>query len=289
MLSVRPSRRSRRHLPPIVVLALATSALAPSFAPAQDATLATSSDDYEISDVRSDIGLFSLNVVLDAPLVAGTRYENPPIRRLDYRVVGLLEAGTPSGFESFDLQRGFAGGAFYAQGGSLSFEIAETAVLDDGVQVAELVGEDVVLLFDGREIGTGRFHPARLELRADGSGRLQNSNNQPGDDPASTIEAGAEYVTDLLFDPGNTTVLRVAARDGGSSGGGAAVVAPLLLSLLLLRRRRSASASRARGSRTSPLPAAPSSRSDPRRMRVRRRRGARTRRIAAAARVAAIP
>ena len=52
-------------------------------------------------------------------------------------------------------------------------------VLADGVQVEELVGNGVVLTFDGREVDNGRFHPALLELSADGTGRIQNSNNVP--------------------------------------------------------------------------------------------------------------
>lgn len=216
-----------------MVLVLATSA-----AFAQSTTLATSNEDYTQTPVHSNIESFSLEIELDVPLVAGMRYENPPIRRMEYRVVGQLEEGTPSGFDSFDLQRRFEGDAFYLQGSTLVFTILPAAVLDDGVQVAELAGEAVVFLFDGREIGTGRFHPARLELRGDGTGLLQNSNNQPGEDASSTIIAGAEYIVDLAFDPGNTTVLRITPSGGGSSSGGATLLAIALVPWLLAQCRR---------------------------------------------------
>lgn len=218
--------------------------LAAPVAFSQSTTLATSSEDYSVTAVRSDIQSFAFDIELDVPLVAGRRYENPPILSMNYSVVGQLVENTPSGFPGFNLMRELDGEEFYAQGSSLTFEIADSAVLDDGVQIIELAGEAVVFLFDGREIGTGRFHPARLELRANGVGLLQNSNNQPGDGADSTIAAGSEYIMDLAFDPGNTTVLRVTGSEGDSlSGGGAAVFTVALLPwlLVLYRRRRGCS------------------------------------------------
>ena len=132
-----------------------------------------------------------------------------------------LEPGTPSGFPSFDLQRSITGTEFYAQGSSLSFEVDAAAILEDGIQVAELVGNAVVLEFDGREIDTGRFHPAILQLNANGTGILQNSNNTPNSD------FGEEYITDLSFDPGNLTVLNrpPPVTPGSGSGGGGCFIA----------------------------------------------------------------
>ncbi len=228
-------------LRPLWMLALvAALQLATPLAYAQSSLLTTSNEDFVLTPVRSDIELFSFNIELDLALVAGMRYENPPMQRMDYRIFGNLEAGTPSGFESFDLQREFEGNAFYEQGSSLVFEISPSAVLDDGIQLAELAGESVVLLFEGRESATGRFHPARLVLRADGTGQLLNSNNQLDEDAASTIDAGSEYIIDLAFDPGNTTVLSTTAVDSSSSsnGSGAAVFAIALTPWLLIRFRR---------------------------------------------------
>jgi len=139
-------------------------------------------------------------------------------------VVGDLADGTPSGFTSFALEREITGEDFYAQGSMLQFEISPSAVLDDGVQLAELAGGDLVFRFDGRELGNGRFHPALFELRADGTGRIQNSNNVPTLDPLLEIATGSEYVTDLTFDAGNTTLftesMNSEVSDSSSSGGG---------------------------------------------------------------------
>jgi hypothetical protein len=79
--------------------------------------------------------------------------------------------------------------------------------LSDGVQVSELVGDGVVLTFNAREIDNGRFHPALFELSADGTGRIQNSDNIHTLDPLNEVDFGEEYITDLMFDPGNTTVI----------------------------------------------------------------------------------
>lgn len=236
-MSLRPYPLTLRPLWALVLVSVLQFTMPLAYA--QSALLITSNEDFALTAVRSDIGLFSFNIELDVALVAGMRYENPPMQRMDYRIIGDLVAGTPSGFTSFDLQREFEGNAFYEQGSSLVFEISPSAVLDDGVQLAELAGESVVLLFDGRESATGRFHPARLELRADGTGQLLNSNNQPGEDTGSTIAAGSEYIIDLAFDPGNTTVLSTTAIGNSSSDGiGASVFAILLAPWLLVRLRR---------------------------------------------------
>ncbi len=184
----------------------------------QTMTLSIDSSDLQVTPVFSDVDFFTIDIEIDAPLAAGV-YTDPEIIRVTYQVTGDLVAGTPSGFAAFDLQRSITGDEFYAQGSSLSFEISQNAVLGDGVQVAELVGAGTVLTFNGREVDNGRFHPALLELDADGSGRIQNSNNVPTLVPLLEVAFGAEYITDLAFDAGNTTVLR-RTPEGTLSGGG---------------------------------------------------------------------
>ncbi len=186
---------------------------------AQTMLLVTSSIDYDVTNIASDVDDFDFSIEINAPLAAGV-YSNPPIISVNYRVSGSLSPDTPSGFESFALEREITGEEFYAQGSSLQFEIAESAVLDDGVQIAELAGSDVVFRFDGREIDNGRFHPALFELRANGTGSIQNSNNTPTLDPLLEIEPGAEYINDLVFDPGNTTLITEGVAVRSSSGGG---------------------------------------------------------------------
>lgn len=192
---------------------------------AQTIQFVTSNDSYEVSNIKSDVDVFDFIIEIDAPLAAGL-YDNPPIISVSYRVSGNLDEGTPSNFDVFALDREINGDEFYAQGSSLRFEISESAVLDDGVQVAELVGNEIVFKFDGKEIGNGRFHPALFELRTNGTGRIQNSNNTPTVDPLLEIEAGSEYVNDLIFDAANTTLIVEAAeinspeQSSTSNGGG---------------------------------------------------------------------
>jgi hypothetical protein len=188
------------------VLLVILYALLGSAAHAQTMTLATSSDDYIKSLVFSEVQTFNVNIVINEALERRI-YNDPEITRVSYQVSGTLEPDTPSGFESFNLEREISGEEFYAQGSSLSFEISPTAVLSDGVQAVELVGRGVILTFNAREIDTGRFHPALFELSSNGNGRLQNSNNTPSLDPLVTVDFGEEYITDLGFDPGNTTLI----------------------------------------------------------------------------------
>lgn len=206
---------------------------------AQPMFLTTSNTDYQITNTFSSVSTFNIRIEINAPLAVGT-YVNPDIVEVVYQVTGALEPGTPSGFAAFDLQRSITGTEFYAQGSSLSFEISPGAVLSDGVQVAELAGNDVVLTFNGREIDNGRFHPALLELRADGTGRIQNSNNIPSIALMNDVEFGEEYITDLMFDPGNTTVITGSVPSGGGAVGipEAATIFTLLLITVAIRRRR---------------------------------------------------
>lgn len=214
---------------------------------AQTMQLTLSDADFEITNVVSDVDLFDFQIEINAPLAAGV-YNNPSLISVSYRVFGSLIEGTPSGFEAFDLMREITGEEFYAQGSSLQFGIDENAVLEDGVQIDELSGTDVVFRFDGREIGNERFHPALFELRADGTGTIQNSNNTPTLDPLLEIDFGSEYINDLLFDPGNTTLItgRVVTDtsvtvEAESSGGGAFSIVEwlmLICSAVCFRKKR---------------------------------------------------
>lgn len=211
------------------------------FAHGQTMMFSTTNDEYVIDNVFSDVSEFTISIEIDMPLAAGL-YENPPINSVVYQVTGVLEEGTPSGFPAFDLQREISGSEFYAQGSSLNFEILETAELNDGVQADELVGDDVILIFNAREIDNGRFHPALFELNEDGTGRIQNSNNIPTEDPLIEVDFGEEYITDLIFDPGNLTLI-TGVQEGIENengeevgeGGGGSISFFLLLGLGFIR------------------------------------------------------
>ena len=215
-------------------LYLILSLTAFSSANAQTMLLSISSDDYQVTNVFSNVSTFALDIEINSPLAAGV-YTNPEIVSVDYSVSGSLAVGTPSGFTTFALQRNITGTEFYAQGSSLSFEIDVGAALVDGVQIAELVGSDIVLTFNGREIGNGRYHPALLELNIDGTGRIQNSDNIIVEDPLDQVGFGTEYITDLMFDAGNTTVITaMPVAPPPSSGGGGATSWFAIFSLLLI-------------------------------------------------------
>lgn len=165
-----------------------------------------SSNDFQITNVFSDVDTFDIAIEIDTPLASGM-YVNPDIVSVSYSVSGTVTPGTPSGFTNFALQRDITGAEFYAQGSSLSFEIAPGAVLSDGVQVDEFVGNGIVFTFNAREVGNGRFHPALLEIDSNGTGRIQNSDNIIVEVPLQQVNFGDEYITDLMFDPGNTTLI----------------------------------------------------------------------------------
>lgn len=213
-----------------------------STANAQNMILSVSSNEFQVTPVFSAVDTFGINIEIDGPLAAG-QYINPDIVSVSYGVSGTLVAGTPSGFPAFALQRDMTGTEFYAQGSSLSFDIMPTAVLSDGVQATELVGSSLIFTFNGREIGNGRFHPALLELNMDGTGRIQNSNNIVVEVPLQEVNFGDEYITDLMFDPGNTTLITGTPPPPPPPVSGGGAVSPLgmgLLSIvmLLVRRRR---------------------------------------------------
>lgn len=212
-----------------------------STANAQSTFLTIDSNDFQVTNVFSDIDTFAIDIEIDAPLAAGV-YMNPDIVSVDYSVSGTLTAGTPSGFPSFALQRTITGTDFYAQGSSLSFEVSPNAVLSDGVQIGELVGNAIVFTFNGREVGNGRFHPALLELDANGTGRIQNSDNVIVENPLQQVDFGDEYITDLMFDPGNVTLLSEQTTGAQPKSGSGAFsplgfVALLSLWMLVIRNR----------------------------------------------------
>ena len=225
------------------LLALAVLTSLSSGALAQHMFLRTDNGDFQVTNTFSNVDTFRVSVEITAPLAAGV-YNNPDILTVVYQVTGDLAPGTPSGFPAFDLLRAINGAEFYAQGGSLNFEISDTAVLSDGVQVSELVGDGVVLTFNAREIDNGRFHPALFELNADGTGRLQNSNNIHTLDPLNEVDFGEEYITDLMFDPGNTTVITdvpltdIDTRQNGSGSINALDLLAMLTLMLFYRAKR---------------------------------------------------
>ena len=145
-------------------------------AAAGDVILEFQDSDFGLTTVFNDTQTFNFRFQLAGDLRTGV-WDNPEIVRVDYRVFGRLPTDTPSGFPAFDLRRTIIGDEFYAQGSSLSFVVDDAADLSDGIQVSELVGTDVVFTLNAREVGTGRYHPRLIELRADGTGRIQNSNN----------------------------------------------------------------------------------------------------------------
>lgn len=206
---------------------LALGLLLAGSAGAQTFTLTVSSNDFVTTPVFSNVTTFDFEVVIQGDLAPG-EYTNPPLDSVSYRVSGDLAPGTPSGFPSFALERVMDGAEFYGQGSLLIFDVSDTAVLSDGVQVAELDGATLVFTFNGREIDNGRFHPALFQLNADGTGLIQNSNNVVQQNPLIQVGFGEEYITDLTFDPGNLTLFTDPAAPppppvnfGSSSGGGA--------------------------------------------------------------------
>ncbi|MGD9856145.1 MAG: PEP-CTERM sorting domain-containing protein [Planctomycetaceae bacterium] len=164
---------------------------------------------FVTSPTFSNVQTFSFAIDIAGPLVHGV-YSNPALNSVVYSVSGTLTPGTPSGFPAFNLQRTITGADFYAQGSSLNFEIAGGADLSDGLQASELTGTDPVFVFNGREVGTGRYHPALFQLNSDGTGSIRNSNNMGGVNPSSgmvvDVQQGEEYITNLTFNPSQLTL-----------------------------------------------------------------------------------
>jgi len=221
----------------LIIIAIATH----SAANAQNMFLSMDQDDFVVTNIFSDVDTFAFDIRFAAPLTSGS-FVNPDITTVTYSVSGTLVPGTPSGFPAFALERTMSGDEFYAQGSSISFEIAAGALLSDGVQIDELVGNGLVFTFNGKEVDNGRFHPTLFELNSDGTGMMQNSDNITVLDPLQQVAFGSEYINTLAFDPGNTTIMRgitVTNRPKSGSGGGALSFLALagLLLLVAVRRR----------------------------------------------------
>jgi hypothetical protein len=199
--------RARRWLQPVRASGLAALLLLAAGSAAAF-TVEIDASDFGLNPTFSSVRSFDFWIEVKGPLAAGA-YLDPPLEGVDYNVSGKLSM-TPSGFSSFNLMRTIEGDEYYQQGSSLDFQISASADLSDGLQVSELVGVEGVFVFDGREVGTGRYHPALLELNADGTGLLRNSNNMGGINPVTMqevdVEIGEEYVTELSFDPAALTI-----------------------------------------------------------------------------------
>jgi len=189
------------------LICLCVFALAPALSWADLLTFQAS--DFGLNPTFSEVRTFAFSIDLAVPVTAGSSYSNPALTRVDYNVSGTLD-GTPSGFPAFNLVRAILGSEFYSQGSSMAFEVDITADLSDGLQVSELVGTGIVFEFNGREVGTGRYHPAIVQLNADGTGSIRNSNNTGGINPGSGMEVdvdfGEEYITELTFIPSTLTL-----------------------------------------------------------------------------------
>lgn len=200
---------------------LATCCLCLTFTPAQAFVISFEASDFGLNPTFSNVQTFEFTIDIAGPLTAGTVYNDPALTGVDYRVFGALGA-TPSGFPAFNLVRSIGGGEFYSQGSSLSFEVSAAADLTDGLQVSELVGTDPVFVFNGLELGTGRYHPALFQLNADGTGSIRNSDNMGGINPGSglvvDVEAGEEYITELTFNANNLTLAEAIAVPEPSAG-----------------------------------------------------------------------
>ncbi len=219
-------------------------------------SLSLSDSDFASTPVFSNVTTFELSIQSLSSLMAGISYPDPSITNIQYSASGALDT-TPSGFSGF----GFAlnhifpssppitGAEFYAlnpgapSGGTINFQISPTANLLDGLQLSELdelpsaqFGSGVIFHFDGREVGTGRYHPMFLQLKSDGTGLLQNSNNMGGVNPQDgspdeiDVDFGEEYITNLTFTPSAVTL---AVPEPSTS-----LIALLGLGLLSASRRR---------------------------------------------------
>ena len=220
----------------------------------QGVVLSFDSSDFTTDPQFSNVTTFDFTADIDGGLRTGV-FADPALSTIGYNVSGSLTVGTPSGFPAFSFQLShltapppagptvISGTRFYELnpdalfGDRLSFVVSADADLSDGLQVSELEGSgsDVVFRFNGREVDSGRYHPAFIELRADGTGLLQNANNMGGINPATNREVdvafGEEYITNLIFDPASLTI---AVPEPASSS-----LALLASGLFAFRRRRS--------------------------------------------------
>ena len=222
-----PFRRNVFPLLGIVFFALIHS-------PAQAFVIDFSEVDFDtVTPAFSSVSTFNFNIDVDSSLTK-SGFADPSINTIEYNVNGTLAPDTPSGFPAFVFQLShlvapfpappttIPGTVFYqlngdaAPGQTLRFEVSDSANLSDGLQIDELqdLGDGVVFRFNGRETGTdgrpGRYHPAFLELKSDGTGLFQNADNKGGINPSTSetvdVAFGEEYMTDLTFDPSTFTI-----------------------------------------------------------------------------------
>jgi hypothetical protein len=163
-------------------------------------TISFSHDDFTLTPVFNSLTAFNFSIEVDGALAPGS-YTNPVLLGVDYSVNGVLTEATPSGFPSFNLVRTIGGSEIYLQGSSLEFVISAAADFSDGLQITEFE----TFIFDGREVDTGRYHPALLQFGQNGTDSIRNSNNSGGINPGSgevvNVDFGDEYIVDLSFQP----------------------------------------------------------------------------------------
>lgn len=192
--------------------------------PAAFADFVLSFDDsgFGITSSYNDVSEFSFDITVAGELVAGGVYDDPALVSVSYVIRGVLTSPTPSGFTGFLLIRNIDGAEFYelSPDASLSFAVAASADLSDGLQLGELTGTAPVFRLNAREFDQqpGRYHPPILTLNADGSGRLANADNAssfPNPPPPAgsglivDVAVGEEYDVALSFDPALTIVAPV--------------------------------------------------------------------------------
>lgn len=176
----------------------------------EDTTLEFGISDFGLAPIFNQLVDFGFSLDFSNPdFVPGQSYKNPPLEQVNYFVFGVLPQSTPSGFSAFNLTRNIDGAEYYDQGSSIEFEICSDAIVDDGIQISDLVNGIVI---NAREVDTGRYHPALVELFPDGTGRIQNSNNMGGVNPFTgmvvDVDFGEEYIVDLTFDPAALTIFQ---------------------------------------------------------------------------------
>ena len=194
-----------KHLQCVKLMAgviLSTSALE-----AQAVVIQFDHNDFTMNAQYNRLRDFSFEIEVSGELTAGVTYTNPTLIGIEYSVFGILDTDpTPSNFGAFDLQRTIGGSEFYTQGSSFNFAISTTADLSDGLQASELDN----FVFNGREVGTGRYHPTLFQISSDGTGSIQNSNNSGGVNPGSNmvvdVDLADEYLVNLTFDPAALTL-----------------------------------------------------------------------------------
>ncbi len=220
----------------------AATCAAGTHAQGQGATIAFDESAFAFTPVFNELSITEFSIELTGPIVAGLSADNPLLNGVEYQIFGTLNSPTPSNFPAFDLRRSIGGAEFYEQGSSLSFTVSSTADLSDGLQVSELTSSDPsapVFVFNAREVDTARYHPTLLEIFADGTAVIQNSNNTGGVNAFTNdvvdVDFGEEYIVNLTFDP---EALTLVAADAIPEPASLAMVGLGGLALLTRQRRK---------------------------------------------------